>query len=114
MHDHELDAWLDGTPATHEQRTALHRAADLAETRYPGADAKDDRGAAFTAAAQVILGDATLEIFAGEWARARTAERDAMAALTGAIIAASATTAESAIAARTGINRMTIRKALGK
>ena len=111
MQEHELTAWLGDTPTTDEQRASLHRAADMTDTRY-GED--DDRQAAFTAAAQVILGDATLDELAEAWTTARKAERDAMAALTGALIAESETTSENALATRTGITRMTIRKALGK
>ena len=49
---------------------------------------EDAVGEGMGAALRVILGDDTLEGVAGEWARARAAERDAMARLTGAIIAA--------------------------
>lgn len=112
MQEHELTAWLGDAPATDEQREQLHRAADLADTRYP--DDPEDAQTAFTAAAQVILGDDTLDNRAEAWKAARKAERDAMAALTGAIIAASAEQTESAISASTGLNRMTVRKALGK
>lgn len=113
MEEHELTAWLDDTEVTDEQRAALHRAADLAQARY-GEDMQGEREVAFTAAAQLILGDDTLDGFAAAYERARRAERDAMAALTGAIIAASATMSEVAIAQQTGVTRMTVRKALGK
>lgn len=115
MQEHELTAWLGDVTVTDEQRAALHRASDMIDARYPDPDDRNDAGQiAFTAAAQVILGDATLNEHATAWSKARAAERDAMAALTGAIIAASADTAEAAIAQRTGVNRMTVRKALGK
>ena len=66
-------------------------------------------------ALMVIVGDDTLEGVAGEWARARAAERDAMARLTGAIIASAVQgLPETTIAERAGVNRMTVRKALGK
>ena len=59
--------------------------------------------------------DDTLEGVAAEWARARAAERDAMARLTGAIIAAAVQgQPETTIAERAGVNRLTVRKALGK
>lgn len=115
MQEHELTAWLGDVTVTDEQRAALHRASDMIDARYPDPDRRGDAGQhAFTAAAQVILGDATLDELSAAWSAARIAERDAMAALTGAIIAASADTSEAAIAARTGASRMTIRKALGK
>lgn len=113
MEEYELDAWLGDTEITGEQRAALHRAWGMAAARY-GDDLDDDREQAFSGAAQVILGDATLNGVAEAWARARRAEREAMAVLTGAIIAASETMSESAISSTTGINRMTVRKALGK
>lgn len=115
MQHHELTAWLGDVDATDEQREQLHRAADMIDSRYP-ADVDDKGGAAsaFSMAAQVILGDATLDEAAAAWKAARLAERAAMDALTGAIIATIDATSENAIAQHTGINRMTIRKALGK
>ncbi len=112
MQEHELTAWLGGIEVTDEQRAALHRAADIIDTRYP--DLRDSAERAFTTAAQVILGDAALGEFTDEWLRARAAERNAHAAFTGAVIAASDTMTEVALAAATGRTRMTIRKALGK
>lgn len=98
--------------ATDEQKTALARAAEMVTTRYPDRD--DPSEQAMRGAAQVILGDDTLDGLAAAYTRARQAEREAMAQLVGAIIAASATDSESAIASRTGLTRMTVRKALGK
>lgn len=115
MQEHELTAWLGGTPVTDEQRAALHRASDMIDARYADPDDRADAGqAAFTTAAQFILGDTTLDDAMAAWSRARVAERDAMAALTGAIVAASANVSEASLAARTGMSRKTIRKALGK
>ena len=66
-------------------------------------------------ALMVLLGDDAPAGLAGEWSRAKRAEREAMARLTGAIIAASAAgRMETEIAAETGLNRGTVRKALGK
>ena len=66
-------------------------------------------------ALMVLLGDDALAGLAGEWSRTKRAEREAMARLTGAIIAASvAGRMETEIAAETGLNRGTVRKALGK
>ncbi|WP_308491007.1 hypothetical protein [Microbacterium terrisoli] len=113
MEEYELDAWLGDTEVTDEQRAALHRASDMCAARY-GADLEDDRTLAFNAAAQVILGDDTLDAYSVAYAQARRAERDAMASLTGAIIASSADMSEVAISTSTGITRMTVRKALGK
>lgn len=100
--------------ATDEQKTALTRAAGLVATRYADPDLADERDQALSGAAQIILGDDSLEGLAAAYARARQAEREAMAQLTGAIIAASDHMSEVAIHKITGINRMTVRKALGK
>lgn len=113
MQEHELTAWLGGTPVTAEQRASLHRASDMAAVRY-GHDRDDDREQAFSGAAQVILGDATLGGILAEWTRARRTERDAMAVLTGALIAASEDESEVDLARTTGMSRMTVRRALGK
>ncbi|MDR6868434.1 hypothetical protein J2Y69_003050 [Microbacterium resistens] len=110
----ELDAWLGDVKVTAEQRAALHRASEMVHARYPERDLADDREAAFSTAAMLILGDATLATITDAYVTARRAERAAMASLTGAIIAASADQAETAMSRETGLNRMTIRKALGK
>lgn len=60
----------------------------------------------------MILGDDTLEGIAAEWHRAKRVERGRMDALTGALIASGGT--ELALAGRTGVARMTVRKALGR
>lgn len=114
MQDYELSAWLGGTETTHAQRELLHVAADLVATRYPDRDVDDDREIAFSAAAMLILGYQTLEDIAAEYQAARRVERACMTALTGAIIAASATRSESDIARAAGVQRLTVRKALCK
>ena len=112
MQPYELDAWLGDTELTAEQRTTLESAIDHLNTRY---DDEDAVGEGMGGALRVILGDDTLEGVAAEWARARAAERDAMARLAGAIIAAAVQgVPETTIAERTVVNRMTVRKALGK
>ena len=61
------------------------------------------------------IGDSTLEVIADNWRRAKSMERDAMARLTGAIIASAVQgQPETVIAERAGVNRLTVRKALGK
>ena len=113
MQPYELDAWLGDTELTAEQRGALEDAIDHLSTRYAGDE--DAVGEGMGGALMVILGDDTLEGVAAEWARARAAERDAMARLTGAIIAEAVRGgAETTIAERAGVNRLTVRKALGK
>lgn len=115
MQPYELDAWLGDADLTDDQRDAFARMVELVFERYPDADLSDSREQAMSGALQVLLGDDSLEGLAGAWARARAAEREAMELLTGAIIAtAHAGVPESQIAARGGLNRMTVRKALGK
>lgn len=55
-----------------------------------------------------------LERLGQEWRLAVAVERAAHEALAGAIISASATMSESEISRRTGMSRVSVRKALGK
>ena len=112
MQDYELDAYLGDVDATAEQRAALHAAADAVAARWPDPDLADTREQALSAAAQVILGDDTLETIAEQWQAARRLERERHAALTGALIATPGP--EVTLADRAGVTRMTVRKALGK
>lgn len=110
--DTELDAWLGGTATTTEQRTRLVRVMRAVDERWPDPDLEDTRREAINAAAQLILGDTTLGQVADAWHHARTAERDAHAALTGALLASDGTEVELARQAST--TRATVRKARGK
>lgn len=114
MQDYELTAWLGpaADEVTDEQRQAIAAAADRIGARWPDEDLADLREAALNAAAQIILGDDTLEATAARWAALRARERVAHAALTGALIATPDT--EQGLATRAGVTRMTVRKALGK
>ena len=115
MQDYELAAWLGDVTVTEEQREQLHRASDAIDARYADPDVRADYGvAAFNTAAMIIIGDDTLAAVAAAWRTARIAERDAMARLTGAIIAMHGSMPETGIAAEALIDRMTVRKALGK
>lgn len=115
MTHHDIDAWLGDTPATDEQRTALDAAAAAITARYPDdLDEREDREQALTAAAEIILGDDTLDEIAARWRAARAREQALHSALTGALIAAAPGTSEVALAAHAGVTRMTVRKALGK
>ncbi len=114
MQDHEIRALLGPVydAATAEQRDAIDRAATAIDARWPDPDLADTRREALTGAMLVTLGDDTLEGIASAWHRARVVERDAHAALTGALIASAGT--EVDLAARAQITRPTVRKALGK
>lgn len=116
----DLTTWLGDTTPTDDQLDALNAAADEAERIYPiNPDHTDDepgpREQILSGAAQVILGNDTLDGLAREHGQAKSAERDAMDRLRGAIIAAAhAGTPETEIARRAGVTRMTVRATLGK
>jgi len=114
MQEHEMRALLGPAydETTPEQREMIDRAATQIAERWPEPDLADTRQAALTGAMQVILGDSSLEEAAQAWHRARMAEREAQAALTGAIIVTKAS--ETEIASRAGVHRLTVRRALGK
>ena len=113
MQQYELEAWLGPALAemTPDQVDAMTRYADMIEDRYA-----DDALRSFVArgALLIILADSTLEQIGEALARARQEEREAMAILTGALIASADTDSESSLARRAGVTRVTVRKALGK
>ena len=113
MQRHELEAWLGPALAemTPAQVDAMARYADMIAARYD-----DDalRSVAAGGALHIVLSDSTLEHAGEALARARQEERDAMALLTGALIASADTDSESSLARRAGVTRVTVRKALGK
>lgn len=98
--------------ATDEQVEQLVEAANTINARWPDPDDSDTREQVLSGAAQIVLGDDTLEGLAEAWHRARRIERDHMAALTGALIVTPGS--ERELCERTGVARMTVRKALGK
>lgn len=114
-------AWL-GPAAdiiTDEQLEALETASKAIDARWPDVDDRTERQDALSAAAQVILGDATLESISQEWHTAVIAEVTARAAMTGALIAASTSArsgpgSEADLINRSGASRMTVRKALSR
>jgi len=114
MTTYDIDAWLGDAEATDAQREAIQRAADAIAARWPDEDLADTREQALAAAAQVILDDAALDEFGSAYVQARRAEQDARADLTGALIASQGTASEVELAARAGVTRTTVRKALGK
>jgi malonyl CoA-acyl carrier protein transacylase len=114
MQQHELEAWLGPALAemTPGQVSALVKTiADAIEARY---DDEALRCVAASGALQIVLSQGTLEQLGEALARARQEEREAMAMLTGAIIASAETDSESSLARRAGVTRVTVRRALGK
>jgi len=120
MQPYELDALLGDTELTDEQRATFARMVEAIADRYPGREHgqhpdEESITEAMTGALQILLGDDTLEGLSAAWQQARAAERAAMARLTGAIIASAVQgQPETTIAERAGVNRLTVRKALGK
>jgi len=111
---------------TEEQRDIIERAGDAIDARWPITVEEDgtrvdeyveERRLAMNAVLALVLGDDTDDEIAAEWRRARAAEREARASLTGAIIAGSMLNpgeSEVARAERLRVTRMTLRKALGR
>jgi len=109
---YEIEAWLGGIEATAEQIETLMQVSDLVAARY-GDDAQEQQTAAMSAALQVVLGDDTLDQIGARWRASRESERQSMAELTGAMIAASQDMSQSEVGRVAGVDRMTVRKALG-
>lgn len=104
---------------TDNQLEQLDAASAAIDARWPEPDLADTREAALAAAAQVILGDGSLESFGERYQAARAVERERHAELTGALIAGSTGArsgagSESDLVARSGASRLTVRKAIGK
>lgn len=105
----------DADDVTEEQRDLLERALPAVAALYPDEDLAAERGAAESGAAQYVLGDATLAGLGRVRQAARAAAREAMDVLTGAIVAAAVDgVSESEIARAAQVDRMTVRKVLGK
>lgn len=118
MQDYELDAYLGDFAGRldDEQRRVLSATLDKLAARWPAPDFTDEQTVAGNAAAEIALGDSTVDGIAAEYRAAREAERVARLRLTGAIVTTSLAgpMSEQAMAARFGVTRMTIRKALAK
>lgn len=120
MSTFNLDAYLGDTnlwdtPPTDSQRLDIRDAATAIAERYPDPDDALEAEAALTAAAQVILGGATVEDIAARATAAITAQRQARAAQAGVAIALAGTyPSEQALADALGVTRMTVRDWLGK
>jgi len=114
MKRYELEAWLGPAKDQMSTREVDDFAALVAKIEDRYGDAIETTHA-MSGALQVMLRDDTLEGLAGAWKRAREAEREAMAILTGAMIATDAAgTTQAEIATRAGVTRPTVAKALGR
>ncbi len=114
--------WLHGylgtayDDLTDEQRDILVRASERIDARWPDPDLTDLRTEALSAVLGMLLGDATDTEAVADYLSAKRAEREAHARMTGAIIGGQLIGHESEVqhAARLGVTRVTLRKALGR
>lgn len=116
--EREWAAWL-GPAAEHlaeEQRERFETEAQAAVERIgddPGL--QDERDAALAAIVQYLLGEVTIEQAGAERARTRDAERMAsIVAQQVALLAVGDGMPEAAAARAAGLDRMTVRRLLGK
>ncbi|WP_075313582.1 MULTISPECIES: hypothetical protein [unclassified Pseudonocardia] len=119
----DIAAWLGDPPDPPLDADQADRITDLIDTladRWPDPDASNELEAAMYGAVQIVLGAVTLETFAENHLRALYAEREAMAALHGAVLA-SATGARSPLPGseidlinRARLSRTTVRRIIGR
>lgn len=121
MSKHDISDFLgDFAADLDDERTELLAGAlATIERRYPLTeegqdDWLDERARAQGAAAQLAFGDATLAEMVQAWKAAVERERITMSELTGALAYAATGMSEREIATEHDLNRMTVRKALGK
>lgn len=116
MQRYELDAWLgDDHGLTEEQIHELLDQADEIEERYDG-DQDEVREALITAH-RILVGDSDVVAeLAARRTEARAAEANAVAGLQQAavMLVSSGAATESGFARQAGVDRMTVRKWLGK
>lgn len=119
MQRYELEAWLgDGHGLSDEQLDELLRIADDIAEQYPEEDDVADREAALAAAYRLMV-EAPEDLIADlgrERADARQAERKALIALRQIAVTRinNGDATEAGFADQAGIDRMTVRKWLGK
>ncbi|MFD6552773.1 hypothetical protein [Streptomyces sp. NPDC058398] len=119
MQRHELEAWLgDDHGLTEDQIAELLRTADEIDERYYDEDDDDDRETALTAAYRLMVEapeDLVAEL-AAERTAARIAERKALIALRQVAVTRirNGDATEAGFADQAGVDRMSVRKWLGK
>lgn len=116
IQQHELEAWLGPAVADldDEQIQQIQSQADRIHERY-GPDETQERDAALSAAVQYVLGDTDLEQAGVALLLARQAASQAYAAAVQVgVMAVEAGTPEADVARKLGVDRMTVRKWLGK
>lgn len=107
----EIDSWLGPAAGdlSDEEKQRLSDVFDSIAVRWPDPDDSDDCEAAMSGAAQIVFGDNTLTGLTQQWQQRRSAEREAMRALSEAIAASEDSDRE--INRQTGLHRETIRRA---
>ncbi|MFF8659450.1 hypothetical protein [Streptomyces huasconensis] len=119
MQRYELEAWLGNDHGlTEEQIDELLRTADEIEEQYPDDDGRDDREAALLGAYRLKV-EAPEDLIAElrqERVAARAAERKALVALRqiGVTRINNGDATEAGFAQQAGLDRMAVRKWLGK
>lgn len=122
MQRHELEPWLGDTDLTAEQVTELLATANDIEARYPNDDDDtEERGGALEAAHYLLLNGSAIVVdtLARRLTNARTAEVQALAGLQQAALTlirenGRDVASEQGFAKAAGVDRMTVRKWLGK
>lgn len=119
MQRYELNAWLgDDHDLTDDQLDKLLAQANEIEERFPDDDDQPERNAALTAAYQLLTenADEVVADLAAARTDARAAELNALAGLQHIAITriANGDATESGFARQAGVDRMTVRKWLGK
>ncbi|WP_436700992.1 hypothetical protein [Nocardioides sp. BYT-33-1] len=114
----EWTAWLGpaAEEMTDEQRALFETEADAATERIgDDPDLAHEREAAWSLIVQYLLGDTTLDEVGDKWRTARDAYAEALRDVkTVARVAASSGVPEAEVARRAGLDRMQVRKLLGK
>ena len=114
----DLTAWLGpaADEMTADQRSRFDAEAERITARYPDPDHQPEREAALSAAVQYLLGETKAIDVANALTAARMAEARALAAAqqVATMLVADKVASEVVAARDCGIDRMTLRKALGK
>ena len=113
---HEIEAWLgDNHGLDDDQIDQLVNICDTIAARYPDADDQPERDAALTAAYRILAGEDILDELGKEHADAVAADARALAGLQQAAhMLIGQTISENAFRERGRLNRMSVRKWLGK
>lgn len=119
MQRYELEAWLGDNQGdlTNEQVTELLVLAEAIEARYPDEDDADESQAALTAAYRLMVEPAedVVDELAQKLIAARVAQVEALAAIRqAAIVLTPKDWTEVGFANAAGVDRMAVRKWLGK